>query len=344
MNRRLIIIASALALLVAALVAAHVFSSRKAGVLKLYGNVDIRSVDLGFRVPGRIAAIPVEEGARVKEGEVLARLDTKPLTDALNAAQAQLDTTAAELSKLRNGNRPQDIAQAEAQVADRTATVAQAKAEYERRTELVQTGAVSQALFDASKAQYLAAQAQLRAAEQMLSLQRVGARHEDIAAAEAQHAVAVAQRDKASTDLSDATILAPAAGMILTRAREPGAIVLPGETVFVLTIDRPMRLRAYVAEEDLGRISPGMAVRVTPGRQREALPRPHRLHLADRRVHAQDGRDRELRTDLVYRLRVIVDDPDGGLRQGMPVTVTVRRRARRGGGAGERFNRQGLRG
>ena len=323
MNRRFIIVASALGLLVAALVAYHVLSSRKAGVLKLYGNVDIRSVDLGFRVPGRIAAIPVDEGTKVREGEVLARLDSKPLTDALNAAQAQLDTTAAELSKLRNGNRPQDIAQAEAQVADRTATVAQAKAEYERRSELVQTGAVSQALFDASKAQYLAAQAQLRSAEQMLSLQRVGARREDIAAAEAQHAVALAQRDKASTDLRDATILAPDAGTILTRAREPGAIALAGETVFVLTIDRPMRVRAYVAEDDLSRISPGMAVRVSVDGNSKVYHGTIGFISPTAEFTPKTVQTESLRTELVYRLRVIVTDPDEGLRQGQPVTVMV---------------------
>jgi HlyD family secretion protein len=323
MNRRFIIVASALVLLVTALVAYHVLSSRKAGVLKLYGNVDIRSVDLGFRVPGRIAAIPVDEGTKVTEGDVLARLDSKPLTDALNAAQAQLDTTEAELNKLRNGNRPQDIAQAEAQVADRTATVAQAKAEYERRSELVQSGAVSQALFDASKAQYLAAQAQLRAAEQMLSLQRVGARREDIAAAEAQHAVALAQRDKAGTDLRDATILAPDAGTILTRAREPGAIALAGETVFVLTIDRPMRVRAYVAEDDLSRISPGMAVRVTIDGNSKVYHGTIGFISPTAEFTPKTVQTESLRTELVYRLRIIITDPDEGLRQGQPVTVMV---------------------
>jgi HlyD family secretion protein len=323
MNRRFIIVASALVLLVTALVAYHVLSSRKAGVLKLYGNVDIRSVDLGFRVPGRIAAIPVDEGTKVTEGDVLARLDSKPLTDALNAAQAQLDTTEAELNKLRNGNRPQDIAQAEAQVADRTATVAQAKAEYERRSELVQTGAVSQALFDATKAQYLAAQAQLRSAEQMLSLQRVGARREDIAAAEAQHAVALAQRDKASTDLRDATILAPDAGTILTRAREPGAIALAGETVFVLTIDRPMRVRAYVAEDDLSRISPGMAVRLSVDGNSKVYHGTIGFISPTAEFTPKTVQTESLRTELVYRLRIIVTDPDEGLRQGQPVTVMV---------------------
>ena len=323
MKKRLAIAGAIVALVLIALFAYYHLAQRHTHGLVLYGNVDIRSVDLGFRVPGRIATMEVDEGARVKAGQVLARLDTRPFTDALNAAEAQVGTASAELDKLRHGNRPQDIAQAEALVADRTATVAQARAEYERRKDLVKTGAVSQALFDASEAQFLAAQAQLKSAEQMLSLQRAGARQEDIEAAAARHATAIAQRDKAKTDLADATITAPEDGTILTRAREPGAIALAGETIFVVTIDRPMRVRAYVAEADLSRISPNMDVLV----KADGNPRAYRGTIGFISPTAEftpkTVQTESLRTELVYRLRIIVDDPDDALRQGQPVTVTV---------------------
>ncbi|MBS0579482.1 MAG: secretion protein HlyD [Proteobacteria bacterium] len=320
-NKRLIIIAGAV--VVVAALAYQLFGRGPAGTLTLYGNVDIRSVNLGFRVPGRIATMPVDEGARVKAGEVLARLDTQPLTDALNAAEAALGVAGAELEKRKNGNRSQDIAQAEALVAQRRAALAQAQADDERRTELVKSGAVSQAVYLATHAAYLAAQAQLHAAEESLSLQRAGWRSEDIAASAAQRAQATAQRDKARTDLADATLYAPSDGTILTRASEPGAIVAAGETVFVLTIDRPMRVRAYVAEADLGRISPGMSVLVTT----DGNPKTYHgtigfispaAEFTPKTVQTQD-----LRTQLVYRLRVIVTDPDELLRQGQPVTVSV---------------------
>ena len=322
-KRLIIIVLGVVGVLAIAWAVLHFIAARRAGELKLYGNVDIRSVDLGFRVPGRIALLAVDEGAHVKEGAVLAQLDTQPLTDTLNAAEAQLQASGAELEKLRNGNRPQDIAQAEQQVADRSATLAQAKAEYERRAELVQTGAVSQALFDASKAQYLAAAAQLKSAQEALALQRIGPRREDIEAAEAQQALAGAQRDKARTDLRDATILAPADGIILTRAQEPGAIAITGQTVFVLTIDRPLRVRAYIAEPDLSRISPGMAVEVTT----DGNPRTYHGSIGFISPTAEftpkTVQTESLRTDLVYRLRLIVTDPDDALRQGQPVTVRV---------------------
>jgi HlyD family secretion protein len=322
-KKRRVIVGGVIALLLVAGLAYSLFGGSHRGVLTLYGNVDIRSVNLGFRVPGRIAEMPVDEGSKVRQGDVLARLDGQPLTDALNAAQAQVGAAGAELDKRRNGNRSQDIAQAEALVAQRRATLAQARADDERRSELVKTGAVSQAVYLATRAAYLAAEAQLHAAAESLSLQRAGSRSEDIAASTAQRAAAIAQRDKSQTDLSDATLHAPSDGTILTRANEPGAIVGAGETVFVLTIDRPMRVRAYVAEAHLGRIAPGMKVLVTT----DGNPKTYHgtigfispaAEFTPKTVQTQD-----LRTQLVYRLRVIVSDPDDLLRQGQPVTVAV---------------------
>ncbi len=322
-KRQVIIIGALIALIVLVSVSYNLFAKRGQGQLTLYGNVDIRSVDLGFRVPGRIAFMPVEEGAKVKEGDVLARLDVQPLTDQLNAAEAQVHAAKAELGKRLNGNRVQDIAQAEALVAQRRAILAQASADDERRTGLVKSGAVSQAVFVASHAEYLAAEAQLRAAEQALSLQRAGSRAEDIALAEAQLATAVAQRDKAHTDLVDATIDAPSTGTILTRANEPGAIVAAGEPVFVLTIDRPMRVRAYVSENNLGRIEPGMNVRVKADGNSRIYHGTIGFISPEAEFTPKTVQTQDLRTQLVYRLRVIVTDPDDMLRQGQPLTVMV---------------------
>lgn len=326
MNRRRIAgIIALVALLVTAFVTRGfgLIGGRDGSALTLHGNVDIRQVDLGFRVSGRIATIPFEEGAHVAAGDVLASLDRAPLQDQLDAAQAQIAVAGAELDKRRNGNRPQDIAQAQAKLAEAQANLASAQEDYDRRTELLKTGAVSRALFDATAAKFRSAQAQVNAAKQALSLQQAGARREDIDAAAAQRQQAVAQAAKARTDLNDAELRAPNAGTILTRAREPGAIVQPGETVMTLTIDRPMRVRAYIPEPDLSRISPGMAVTVkTDGN--------------DKLYHGMIGsiaptaeftpktvQTEALRTDLVYRVRIIVTDPDDALRQGAPVTVSI---------------------
>lgn len=150
MDKRRIVIAIALAaLLIVGLLTRGfgLFAHHDEHRLTLHGNVDIRQVDLGFRVGGRIAAIPFEEGAHVTAGAVLAQLDPRPLRDALAAANAQVGVAAAALSKQQNGNRPQEVAQAAAKVAEARAALARAKEDYDRRSGLVATGAISQALF-----------------------------------------------------------------------------------------------------------------------------------------------------------------------------------------------------
>ncbi len=328
MNRGLVIATVAVAAIVilAGAFFTHgfgLFTPKASNALALNGNVDIRQVDLGFRVGGRIASMPVEEGARVKAGDVLAALDLRPVNDQLAAEAAQVAVSTAQLEKQRNGNRPQDIAGAAAQLSEKRAALVKAKADYDRRGALVTTGAVSRADFDATTSQYEAAQAQVRAAEEALSLQHAGARREDVQAAVAQRAQAIAQRDKTLTDIADSTLLAPNDGVVLTRAREPGAIVQAGETVFTLTIDRPMRVRAYVDESDLSRISPNMAVRVTADGNAKVYHGVIGYIAPTAEFTPKTVQTRQLRTDLVYRLRVIVTDPDDALRQGQPVTVTV---------------------
>ena len=325
MNRRRLAIIAVAAILVIAAVATGGFGLVRGrdGPLTLYGNVDIRQVDLAFRVPGRIETIGYEEGAKVEAGAALATLDTRPLDDALKAAEAEVGIAEAELDKRRTGNRPQEIAQAEARAAEAAAGLARAREDYERRSALVKTGAVSRAQFEATEAQYRAAEAQMRAAQQALSLQKAGARREDIAAAAAQVAAARARRDQARTSLEDATWLAPNPGTILTRAREPGAIVQPGETVLTLTIDRPLRIRAYVAQGALSRISPGMAVEVRADGNAKTY-RGKIAHIApSAEFTPKTVQTEDLRADLVYRVRINVEDADDALRQGQPVTVSV---------------------
>jgi len=254
---------------------------------------------------------------------VLARLDAAPYEAAAATTLSQVGVAEAELAKQRNGNRRQDIAQARARMQESEATLARTKAALDRRTPLLQSGAVSQALYDSTLEQYHNAQAQVAAARQALSLQREGARREDIEAASAQQRQAVAQHDKANIELADTVLRAPNAGTILTRVREPGAIVQPGETVMTLTIDRPMRVRAYVDEPDLHRIAPGMAVLVTADGNPKTYHGTIGYISATAEFTPKTVETTALRTDLVYRLRIIVDDPDNALRQGAPVSVAI---------------------
>jgi HlyD family secretion protein len=326
MNRQRIIGIAALVVLIVAAIATQGFglwAKRDDGVLKLYGNVDVRQVELGFRVPGRIAAIAYEEGAKVPEGAVVARLDPRTFNDAIASAAAQVAQADAELARTVSGNRVQDVRRARAAVAEQRALVEKARADLARRESLLPSGAVSQAVVTASRGEYQAALARLRGAEEAASLQQAGSRREDVNAQRARRAGAEAQVARARTDLADAELSAPSSGTLLTRAIEPGAIVGAGQTVVTLTIDRPMRVRAYVAAGDLSRISPGMAVEVTSDGNARTYRGTIGFIAPTAEFTPKTVQTEALRADLVYRLRIIVTDPDDALRQGQPVTVAI---------------------
>jgi len=301
--------------------------------LTLYGNVDIRQVQLGLRVGGRIAEMIVDEGDRIEAGQVLARLDAQPYEDAVRAAEAQVASQAATLAKLEAGPREAEIAQARAQLAERTADLENAQQALERARQLRPSGAISAAGLDQRQAEKDMAAARVASARESLRLLQEGTRAEDIAAARANLQAAQANLSAAKTSLQDAYLRAPAAGVILSRVREPGAIVSPSDTVYVLSLDDPVWVRAYVAEPDLGRVHPGMEVEVVTD---TAPDRPYRGRIGFISPVAEftpkSVETPELRTDLVYRLRVVVDPADKVLRQGMPVTIRIPRNGSRTGG------------
>jgi HlyD family secretion protein len=321
MHKRVLIVLLA-AIAVAAAVAWRVYSGRDAtGPLTLHGNVDIREVNLGFRVPGRLAAVLREEGDRVEAGELLAELDDAPYRDALRAALAQVGIAEARVAMYRSGSRPQEIERAEANVREARAALRNAEQELARQRGLDERGLTSASSVDQAQARRDEAAARLRAAEEALALARAGFRDEEIAAAEAELELARAEAARAETELADTRLEAPSVGTIITRVREPGSIVAVGEPVYTLSLDEPVFIRAYVEEPDLGKIAPGMPAFVETDsssrryRGRVGFISP-RAEFTPKNVETVN-----VRADLVYRLRIIVEDADQGLRQGMPVTV-----------------------
>lgn len=293
------------------------------GTLKLYGNVEIREVELGFRVNGRIEELLVDEGDKVAAGQLLARLEKRPLLDRLANADARLRAATAGAERDANGNRPQEIRAAEAAVSDAQAALSEARRQYERRRALLDRGFMSRAEVQTAEAAVSAAAARVNAARAELSLMREGSRVEDRVSSQAQASAVMAERRAVQTDLSDTELRAAEAGQVLTRAREVGAIVQPGETVMTLALTQPVRVRAYVAEPDLPRVRPGMRVRVSVDGSDRSWPATIGFISSTAEFTPKTVQTEQLRTDLVYRLRLTVEDPRGELRQGQPVTVTL---------------------
>jgi HlyD family secretion protein len=290
----------------------------------LSGNVDVHQVELAFRVSGRISAVKVQEGDKVRAGEVLAALDPVPLQADVDSAQAEVAQARAQLDKTRRGFRVEEVAQARATVAQRAADLENARVTFQRQQQLVAAGLVTHQQIDDAQARVHMSEAALAAARDQLTLELRGSRIEDIEMQEAMLAAARARLEKTQTALADATLMAPSNGIISVRAREQGAIVQAGQTVYTLTLNDPVWIRAYVPQPRLGRIKPGMPVKMTidsmPGRQYDGTVGfiSPEAEFTPKTVQTEQVRD-----DLVYRIRVIASDPDDVLRQGMPVTVLI---------------------
>src|SRR4029077_14721094 len=243
------------------------FTQRAAesGELVLHGNVDLRQVQLSFNNSERIAAVLVQEGDRVRKGQLVARLDTSRLEPQVAQAEAQTAAQLQVVTRLHNGSRPEEIAQARANVESAKANVVKAKSNYERlksAAEISAGRAVRQQDVDDAKAALDVAQAQLAVNEKALELAVIGPRKEDIAQIEAQLRANEAQLALLRQQLVDAQLFAPLDAVIRTRILEPGEMASPQKPVYTLAITDPKWVRAYVSEPDLGKVHPGMSASV----------------------------------------------------------------------------------
>ena len=299
--------------------------SEPARDLMLYGNVDLRQVALAFNNSERIAAVLVQEGDRVERGQVLARLDGSRLEPQVAQAEARVAARRHAVERLRNGSRPEEIAQARANVASAKADATNARGQYERLETLAHNSAgrgVSQQDLDNAKAALDVAEAKLAVNQKVLDLAIVGARKEDIGQAEAELRADEAQLAFLRQELADVQLVAPVDAVVRTRLMEPGEMASPQRPVFSLAITDPKWVRAYVAEPDLGKLRTGMTASVAV----DSFP--------DRRFEGWVGfispvaeftpktvQTEELRTSLVYEVRVFVKDPSDQLHLGSPTTV-----------------------
>lgn len=292
--------------------------------LVVYGNVDVRQVDLAFNESDRIVRMYVAEGDRVTSGQLLAELDGDRLEHTVAEAQARVAAQRAVVARLEHGSRPQEIERAHAELAAVEADMREAQRNAERLENLAGKNVASRQAYEDARALYLSTRARAQAARENLRLAVEGPRREDIEAAQEELRAAQNALELAEHRYADTRLHAPAAGTILTRILEPGAVVLPNSPVYTLALSDPVWVRTYVSEPHLGRVIPGTKAEITTDSFPDHVYRgwvgfvSPSAEFTPRSVETP-----ELRTSLVYRVRVYVKDPDDTLRQGMPVTVRL---------------------
>lgn len=275
--RRIVPIIAIIALLVALGTALYfLFRERpRSDLITLYGNVDVRQVDIGFRVPGRVETLYYEEGDFVAKGSLMALLEKSPYDSQVVQAKGTLDSA--------------------------TAMLENAKILLDRRVQAALVGGVSKEEVDNAEASYADLLGNVHTAEAALTV--------------------------ASDNLSYTAVYAPTDGVILTRIREPGTAVNAVDPVYTLSVSSPVWVRAYIDETGLGEIYYGMEADIATdsGKSYTGLVGfiSPVAEFTPKTVETT-----QLRTDLVYRMRIYADNPDRYLKQGMPVTVKLYKKSR----------------
>jgi HlyD family secretion protein len=307
-----------------------------AGPPRVSGYVEATQVRIASKVPGRVESVWATEGARVQAGDRLVAVSTTDADLALRRAHAERDQATANVRLLQAGSRPEDIRQAEAQVAaagsDRRAAAAElenAKADEARFEQLLQNRAGSQKQRDdavtrrqLAEAKVAASDDRLRAATAAVDRLKSGARPEELAAARARVAAIDAEIATLQHDKDEALVVAPLAGVIAQRLVEPGELITRGQPLVVLVdLDRAWA-NAYVEEPLIPQVVIDGPVTVItdagdrlPGKVAFVSPR---AEFTPRNVQTATERAK-----LVYRVKVTVDNTRGLLKPGMPVEVEL---------------------
>jgi HlyD family secretion protein len=304
----------------------------------MYGNVDIRQVQIAFNDNERIDKLLVDEGSVVHPGQLLGQLVQQRFSDAVAQDRAVVAAQQQIVARLHAGSRPEEILQARADVAAAEANVAAAEANvknaevlYHRQQTLAKQQYVSLQIRDDAERSYLAQKAALAAAQQILAAKQqalqlavIGPRKEDIAGAEATLQADRAALALAQKQLADTQLYAPAEGVIQNRILEPGDMATAQTPVFTLALDNPLWVRAYLPEPQMGKVALGMRAWIEvdsfPGQR---FPGWVGFISPVSEFTPKNVETTELRSQLVYRVRVYACNPDHRLRLGMPATVII---------------------
>ena len=292
--------------------------------LTLSGNIEAHESLVGFKVPGRIVELPVEEGQQVAQGALLARLDDADLKQRIRIDEAAVGVRESDLALTLAGTRHQEVKAAQQTMLDAEADRSQKKLDNERAQKLFAKDEVSAQERDLAATALKRAEAIFKAAQQRYNEAVEGSRKEDINIARANLNEAGASLGLSQVNLSYSILRAPSAGVVTVRQAELGEVVAPGSPVVTIADLDHIWLRAYIAETDLGSIYWGQDAVITtdtyPGKQYHG-----RISFiaSTAEFTPKSVQTFKERVTLVYRIKIDIDNPNHELKPGMPADARI---------------------
>jgi HlyD family secretion protein len=325
MKRKALIIGVVAVIAIAAAIYFGVSRSRDTrGTIRVSGNVEVTTVELSFKIPGRVRERLVDEGDTVKPGQTIARLDPEDLNHEIASRQAEVQAAQAALTELETGYRKEDIAQAEAVLRRIQAEAERLRVDFGRQQELYRREVISARDFDASRAAYEGSRASTQEARERLNLLRSGPRKETIDQARARLRDSEAMLALAETRRGYATLLSSTAGLVLSKNIEPGEQVAAGTPVVTVGMLDEVWMRAYISETDLGRVKVGQRATITTDTWPEKKYTGHVSFISpEAEFTPKSVQTAKERVKLVYRIKIVVPNPAGELKPGMPADAVL---------------------
>jgi len=324
MNKKAVIVLICI-LIIAAVV--FLMTRHKSGIaneLKVSGTIEVTSVELAFKVGGRLSQRLVDEGESVKSGQILARLDDDELRDERNARAADHRAAQAGLADLQAGSRREEISQGEAALARVKADAERAAKDAIRMEQLFKREVIPQKELDTVRASRDATAAAVREAEERLRLLRIGPRPDAVKEKRARAESSGAGFSIAETRLSQTVLTSTLDGLVLSKHAEAGEMLTPGAPVLTIGKMDEVWLRAYIPENELGRVKVGQSARITtdtwPGRAFEGKVS---FISAQAEFTPKNVQTEKERVKLVYRIKITLPNPKMELKPGMPADAVI---------------------
>ena len=231
------------------------------------------TINVNSKVTGRLAWIGVEKGDKVKEGQVLVRLEDEEFRAAYEQAKGAVANARAYLEELQHGSRPEEIQEAQHNLDEARATLVNDKLTLDRTKQLAASGVVSQQQLDDATAKFEADQERANSLEKAFELAKIGPRPEELARAQGALTQAEGQLDYAKSQLDATVIRAPVTGTILDRTAEKGELITaqfasaaaggPQGSVVSLADLNDLQVELDIAQADFARLSPAQKAKVT---------------------------------------------------------------------------------
>lgn len=294
------------------------------GNLKLTGTIETTTVAVSFKVPGRLKERLVDEGQQVKAGQIVARLEDDELKDERTVRSADQQAAQAALADLKAGSRQEEIAASAATLARLKAEAERAAQDATRAEALFKKEVIPRKELDAARAAKDATVAAVREGDERLKLVKVGPRPDVVKQAQARLEGAAAARSLADTRLSQAILAAPISGTVMAKHAEPGELLAAGSPVITVAKMDEVWVRAYLPETQLGKIKLGQRAIVTSDTWKGRTYQGTVSFIASEAEFTPRNVQTEAeRVKLVYRIKIIIANPQQELKPGMPVDAVI---------------------